>query len=42
VISGSSLVRVELGDAGRWRLVGVRHPHHDPVVGVQRLHVHVG
>ena len=35
------LVRVELGDAGRRRLVGVGHPQHDPVVGVQGLHVHV-
>ena len=35
------LVRVELGDAGRRRLVGVGHAQHDPVVGVQRLDVHV-
>ena len=30
----------QLGDARRRRLVGVGHPQHDPVVGVQRLHVH--
>ena len=34
------LLRLQRGDPGRRRVVGVGHPDHDAVVGVQRLHVH--
>ncbi len=36
----ADLLRVDQRDPGGRRLVGVGHPDDDPVVGVQRLHVH--